>query len=144
DYFTDVKVNSESITFGIYLFEYEDTLISMSMNYSSDDAIYWTLNFGKYAKRDQNRTLHQFSVPVTKMFCIYLGTCCVPPEAPFSDVPAYEYTILESDSNNNILSVHVDTLLKSVSGNYAASFVNVVAPFDTVNIKCDTFYCVWK
>ncbi|MEO6168272.1 MAG: hypothetical protein ABIO98_12200, partial [Chitinophagales bacterium] len=42
DYFTDVKVNSESITFGIYLFEYEDTLISMSMNYSSDDAIYWT------------------------------------------------------------------------------------------------------
>ena len=144
DYYTTINENSKNIICGVAANKYYDSLITMAFTHFTEDALYWSINVGPFLQKDQDIVLQKRIVGIKNTYLIYYGSCCVPPVAPWPDVLYYTYSILESDSMNNILSVKVDTLNKSIEGSFHATVVNEVSPFDTIYFQCDSFFCKYE
>ena len=67
----------------------------------------------------------------------YAEMCCY--EIP--DQPNKKYYIYESDSMNNYLQLHLDTITQEASGMFKGTYINHASPYDLLHIRCDTFYC---
>ncbi len=144
-YHATVAVNDEYLTYGILIDgQYKDTLISLRMERVTDDGLYWHLTFSPFSKKSQNLSLIKLEAGQKSPYAFYSGSCCVPPYAPWPDLPAYTYHVWEADSLNNLLHVEVDTSARRLSGYFKVTFVNEVDPFDTLQMSCDEFVCYWE
>jgi hypothetical protein len=110
----------------------------------TDDGLYWKLGFSPFSKNSQELLLIKLELGQEPPYAFYSASCCVPPYAPWPDLPAYFYHIWEEDSLNNILHVEVDTSAHRLSGSFKMTFVNEEDPFDTLRMSCDEFICYWE
>lgn len=138
-----VTINGNMTDQGILIGIYKDSLLSLAIERTTSDGLYWALAFSPFSKKNQDLTLHKFlsgRIP----YAHYDASCCVPPVGPGPDVPEYQYSIWEHDSLTNILHINVDTSSKYLSGHFMATFINDANPYDTVRMTCDSFSCYWN
>lgn len=141
-YHANVIVNNELIKYGIEINGYyKDSLITFELERVTDDGTYWELSFGAFNKQTQDMQLMNYDKNFPWAF--YSGYCCVPPYAPWPDLPVAVYHVWEPDSIDNFLNVIVDTSTQQLSGNFKVTFVNKSDPYDTLRMSCPSFNCYW-
>lgn len=142
EFYSDLRVNSEVIECGVSASTYKNEKVFVILKYFTEDAIFWNLDLGPFLNKNQSIVLEKYYPNVNKdsACCVFYGSCCVPPVAPFPDLPYYKYDLLEADSAKNVLNVKVDTFKNSIVGSFKARLVNIKEPFDTLMFECDSFY----
>ncbi|HYV90833.1 MAG TPA: hypothetical protein VE978_03585 [Chitinophagales bacterium] len=139
EYHCSVVVNGENTSQGILISSYKDSLLSMAMERTTPNTLYWQIVFSPFSKKTQAFVLHK-RLPGQLRYGDYYASCCIPEP----DYIAFQGSIWEDDSLTNILHLNVDTSAEYLSGSFSATFVNDDEPYDTVRMKCDTFSCYWK
>ena len=112
----------------------------INMNNTDANYYYYPLDIGVTLLKNGTYRLHSYQNSDSLCEIGYMKVCCYTnPDAIYAT-----YNIYESDSLNNYIRVHIDSLTNTLSGFFKATMINGIPGGiepDTVRMQCDTFYC---